>query len=158
MSVTFAVDAIHTGEFTGDCYASGESVEVFRVADYAAALVALAEHKSVCDECRWYGIYPRIVLDVDESLNVANLNAVRLAEALGFALGEDLCGSMDAETFLLHVIAAAGEGPALIPTETFQESGTATLIVGGFTITDYLDDLHSIATEAVRLGREVTWG
>lgn len=157
MSVTIAVDWVPTGEFTGKCWAGEEPVEAFRVEGYPAALDAIAAHKAECVECDAYGIYSSPVADVDLSMNLANSNALSLASVLGIDLGEDLAGSIDAETLLLHLAATPGEGARYVPSTVEKIENGPTVITGQFDAGNYYDRLHEIATEAQRLGREVVW-
>lgn len=164
MSVTFAIDAVPTGAFTGECWADGEPVEAFRAESYDDALLAITRHRMGCPECDAYGIYATPVMDVDSddlAVNVANINARTLGPILGVDLGEDLCGSMDAAAFRSAVLGAmAGQHSPIEPYAGGASifGGGARVIDCGFDADNYLLPLLALSTEAARLGREVTWG
>lgn len=172
MSVTFSIESLPTGEFTIGCYDAekGADVEVARADSYEAILVERAAHMLVCDECSAYGCYSRPVMDVSDDLdvNVANTNARMLLVALGLNEGEDgdLCGTVDGEQFLGAVLLAmasdrddTGVAPAVIGGREVGQSG-ATMVDCGLRpgyFADRFGALHALATEAVRLGRAVTF-
>jgi hypothetical protein len=105
-------------------------------------------------------------------VNMTNVNAVRVADALGFSLGEDgdLYGSMCATKFMGHVLVALALAPAdegmpsheLAPGDPGRPewSGQARWIVGerrpGY-LQDRLAALHALAEWAVANNVPVQW-
>jgi len=158
MSVTFSIEALSTGVFTAACYASGESIEAFRVDGYEAAKAALVAHKAECSECECYGCYINAVLDVEGGeVNVANANARHLGVVLGFDFGDELCGSADPSVLLGHVLPAMAFGREPVAAHETKIPGRATFIDCGFDADDYLARLADLCVEAERLGRKVVW-
>lgn len=166
MSVTFTIEAIPTGAFQFTCFASGdEVVHPLQAGDYEAAVVEVAAHKLLCDECGAYGAYVEAVMDIDRDLgvNLANSNAIRFIAVLGYAVDlNDLCGSATGEDFLGRVLIALADDvddSAVADVVTRGAKG-ATLIEGGTRAgyrTDVLTRLHDLAAEAHRLGRDIHW-
>ena len=159
MSVTISIEAIHTGFFTADCYASGEAVQVFRIEGYEAAVAALVSHKAECSECECYGIYTRAEFDLDdEGINLANGNARLLGEVLGFDFGDDLCGSCDPDALLGAVLPfiALDHAPQ-VPGYTERQQNGATFVRADFDASRYLTRIADLCVEAKRLGRGITW-
>jgi hypothetical protein len=161
MSVTFSIEAVTTGIFTGTCWESGDPVEAFRVSTYDAALEAMIAHKDACPECDAYGIYPSPVFDVEgHEVNLANANARHLAAVLGMDLGEELCGTMDAAEFAGYVLVAlAQEHSPIAPYESNASIlGVGPRVIdGGFDANRYLAPLADLAAEAQRLNRMICW-
>ncbi len=111
-------------------------------------------------------------------VNVSNVNAVRIAESLGFRLDPDhdgdLFGQMDASVFLGHVLMALALAPADEGMPAFELSpgdsagilgvvreGGPRIVMGarrpGY-LQDRLRELHALAGWAVANGEEVQWG
>ena len=167
MSVTFTIEAIHTGEFDVRCWdydaaeAAGSEVgyRVIRTAvlGYDAAVSAGRAHAAECAECsHGLSIVARFDID-DDGVNVANTNARHLGLTLGLDLGDDLCGSLPAAEFLGYVLVALAAEHTVFAGGEYRGAGGARVIEGDFDATRYLDRLAALATEADRLGRSVCW-
>lgn len=158
MSVTISIEAVSTGVFTAACYATGERVEAFRVEGYEAAVEALVAHKAECSECECYGCYINAVLDVEgDEVNLANANARHLGAVLGFDFGDDLCGSVEADVLLGHVLTALAFDREPVAAYTTKTEGGATWVDCGFDADRYLSPIADLCVEAQRLGRRVVW-
>jgi len=167
MSVTFSIEANTTGEFVIACFDAerGEDIEVARADSYEGILVERAAHMLVCEECQHYGCFSRAVVDVSEDfdMNVSNMNARILFNALGIDGGEDLCGMLDAEQFqgaLLLAMAEDRDDSGVPSAEVAPGRPGATMIDCGLRpgyFADRFAGLHALAAEAVRLGRPVVW-
>lgn len=158
MSVTFSVAAEPTGEYQVKCLSSDRVIAWGR--SMSLVRVAAASHKTECSDCNIYGNFVNAVLDVSESfeLNVSSMNASLVLARLGIdTLDGDLSGSADASDFLGRVILALESGD--------DDSGVSDVHEGNLThcgvpagyYTERLTTLHEIASEALRLGRRVTW-
>lgn len=159
MSVTISIEAVHTGAFVGECWASGDPVEVFRIDGYEAACAALVAHKAECSECACYGLILRAVFDVDdEGVNIANGNCRLLGEVLGFDFGDDLCGSCDPDALLGAVLPfiALDHAPQ-VPGYTERAQNGAVFVRADFDASRYLTRIADLCVEAKRLGRGITW-
>jgi hypothetical protein len=162
MSVTFQVEAIHTGAFAISCWETGSEVEVARAGSYAAISDELIVHKAGCDECAAYGCYPAAVLDVDVSVNFANGNARALGFALDLELGEDLSGEVAAEELLARLaIARALDTGSQVVRPTVDARGAGARMIECGIDADYVasafERLEHVATVARDLGRPVQW-
>lgn len=167
MSVTFTIESNPTGAFTLSCYDSAQGeVEVARADSYESILVERAAHMAVCEDCQHYGCYSSPVMDVDDSLdvNLANTNARMILVRLGLDGDDDLCGMLSGEQFLGAVMIAqatlSAESDAVVSAAVLSSPGQATMIdcgtPEGYT-SGVLARLADLATEAVRLGRDVAW-
>jgi hypothetical protein len=158
VSVTFSVEALPTGQVAFDCffatYGPFDGLE--------AGQVALATHVETCEECDLYRPALRPVMDVEASVNMANANAAMLMGILGLEVGEELCGSVDADTLLASALLALAEDRDSAPVADAVEkiSGGPTIVHCGLP-QDYTDmrlrAIADIATEAKRLGRTIVW-
>lgn len=167
MSVTFTIEANPTGTFTIGCYDPEQGdVEVARADSYEDILVERAAHMAVCEECGAYGCYAQAVMDVSEEfdVNVSNMNARTLLDALGLDGGDDLVGGMDAETFLgavLLAMASDRDDSGVAPVDVYAGIGGGARVVDCGLRPGYFADrfgaFYALATEAVRLGRDVVW-
>lgn len=166
MSVTFSIEGNATGAFTADCYAD-DALTVLHGESYPAIVATMTAHKAACDECASYGIYSRATMDVPEHLdvNVSNVNARMIAVALGVDVESDgeLVGRMTGEAFLgsvLLALASDRDDSGVRPTEVAPGARGATMIDCGQRAgywAETLGNLHALALEAVRLGREIHW-
>lgn len=168
MSVTFAVatsnDAIRVFRLT---------CEVFGVlGDWTGIENAYSEakaHALVCTDslCASYGADVDEVSDLPAEINMANANATRVLEALGYLTDDqDLSGTDDAESFLGRVLIALAVAPVDegVPA---RELVTAEQLIGGGRQIDcgrpagylqtHLEHLHELAQEALAAGQAVTW-
>lgn len=168
MSVTFQIESLPTGAFEAQCYDEGRNTVVASADSYEGVLVQIEAHKALCEECAAYGLYSQPVMDVsgDLDVNVSNVNARTLLVALGIAADDDLSGVVDGEQFLGAVLLAmasdrddSGVAPAVVGGREVGQSG-ATMVDCGLRpgyFADRFGALHALATEAVRLGRAVTF-
>ena len=125
----------------------------------------------VCADCAAYGMYPEADVDIDVEhleVNLANTNARMILHILGLD-AEDLSGCAPAEQFLGAVLLALAEDrdhrcvPAVeMPRacdDTGREVGARWIDCGlrpGY-VAETLANLHALALEAARLGRDVYW-
>lgn len=165
MSVTFTIESIPTGAFQFECHAGHEAIRIpLQAASYETAVVELAEHKAQCETCGTYGACVQGVNDIDDELdvNVSQANAVVLLNALGLPV-EDLSGSAAAQDFLGRVILAladVGDDTGIAATVTRSNPQGMTFIDCGVRPgykADVFGRLFELATEAVRLGRDIGW-
>lgn len=166
MSVTFQIESLPTGKFTFDCYGKGYSErETFGPFDsYDEALLAVTAHKMQCTECDCYGCYANAIMDVDDELNLSNTNAVMVLDILGIETDFEhgIVGSMKAEDFLGHVMVAMAQerDNAAVPATVDAQQGRATFVDCGLPegyVAERLVILADMATEAMRIGRDITW-
>lgn len=180
MSVTFSIESLPVGTFVIECMdtydeETGAFTVVAKADTYEAILIERAAHMLVCDECAHYGCYSKPVMDVTEDfdVNVSNMNAVTLMRALGFdvdAMEGDYYGNIDGEDFLGRVLVAmaeerddSGVRPVVVGGVDFdgtRVSRGATMIDCGLPegyFSERFGALHALASEAVRLGRNVVW-
>lgn len=161
MSVTFFIEGNTTGQWRAECHESG-TVWV----DWSPGLLKLkaASHRTKCEECSAYGIHPYPVLDVSDELdvNLANQNARMVLDRLGLSEGGELCGTVPADVFLGAVMLAMSSDRDDSGIPAYDISGgygprmiDCGLPAGYFTQT--FERLHNLATEAVRLGRNVVF-
>lgn len=165
MSTTFAIDSVPTGAFTAYCFE--QDLTLGPVEGHDAILSLIVAHKETCEECAHYGLYSEAVMDVTSGLdvNLANGNARLVLTILGLD-SEDLCGATTAEDFLGRVLLAMAEDrddtgvrPAVVSGREVGTSGPTMVDCGirpGY-FADRFGALHALATEALRLGREVVW-
>ena len=161
MSVTFSIEGNPTGQFTATCY---ENDVVYGPCSYEEISSKIAIHQHHCSECGHYGMYSTAVLDVPEGLdvNLANTNARLILAMLGLDDGEDLAGTVDGVTFLSAVMLAAAEDrddTGVAPAELSSGVGARMVDCGlrpGY-FADTFARLADLATEAVRLGRSVSF-
>lgn len=168
MSVTFAIESIPTGAFQFACHDNeAPAMILLRAATYDAAVQELAAHKESCATCGAFGACVQAVMDIDDSfdVNVSQSNASVLLEVLGL-IGEDpsdLYGAATGEAFLGHVLLALAEDrddSGAGWTTSHQGARGMTFVDCGRRpgyFADVLGRLHELATEAVRLGREIHW-
>lgn len=161
MSITIDIDAVATGEFRVTCPAN-EDAPVGTFNSREAAEAAVTVHAAVCEDCNAYGNWPTPVLDIEtDGVNMANGNAVLIFAALGIEF--DWAGSMPGAEFLGHVLIALGmprDDSGVEPVE-WRGAGGATHVDCGVRagyVGQRLGQLADLATEAARLGRDVTWG
>jgi hypothetical protein len=166
MSVTCTVESIPTGAFQLECHAGHEAIWIqLQAASYETAVVELAEHKAQCETCETDGACVAAVNDIDDELdvNVAQANAVVLLNALGLPV-EDLSGSATAQDFLGRVILAladVGDDTGIAASVSRSNPQGMTFIECGVRPgykADVFGQLFDLATEAVRLGRDIEWG
>ena len=156
MSTTWQIESLATGTYTVTCWADGQ--EIGR-GTYAEALAIYAGHVPTCLDCT--GQRPLVdgINDVDVTVNLHTANAAMVAEMLGYSDQDpsDLYGSDTGEGFLAHVLTAIALDvtdpgvPAVVEANWCNGSrrpGRRQEILG---------ELHDLAREAVRLGRDVTW-
>jgi len=161
MSVTFSIEGNATGAFEAECY---DSAMVLKADDYDSILLAITRHKMVCEDCEYGGMYSRAILDVpaDLDVNMSNVNAAMVGARLGFDMS-DLSGSATGEDFLgrvLLAIAADLDDSGIRATEVTPGARGARMIDCGVAagyFGERFGQLHALASEAVRLGREVHW-
>lgn len=165
MSVTFTIESIPTGAFQFECHAGLEVIRVpLQATNYEAAGAELAEHQEKCETCATDRACVAAVNDIDDEfdVNVSNSNAGMLLRALGLPT-DDLCGESSGLDFLGRVILALAEVrddagvPATVTRSnphgmTFVECG----LRPGYKA-DVFGRLFALATEAVRLGRDIQW-
>jgi hypothetical protein len=161
MSVTIFIESVATGVFTASCWASGSEVEAFRVEGYEAAQAALVAHKAECSECECYGCYLSAVVDIEGApeVNLANGNARRLGEVLGFDFGDELVGSCDPDALLGAVLPfIALDHAPVIPEQVEKVENGPTVVISEFDAANYLTRIADLCVEAKRLGRTILWG
>jgi hypothetical protein len=174
VSVTFttAFDESAPQVFTIEC-ADGVRRET-RTGDYGAIAALYSAHQLNCEneECRTYGPSLEMVGEFGPEVNVTNLNARLLLNALGLEGGLDLTGGCDAGDFLGRVLIALAIAPPdegvpshrMVPGETSPfgnvVEGGATMINCGRSegyLQERLVELEAVARWALAEGREVTW-
>lgn len=163
MSVTFGIESNPTGTFSVDCYHSGPVISRVSMEEAEAAR---ADHFLTCGECAMYGCFISADMDVEDILdvNLANSNARMILTRIGID-GEDLWGSMSSDDFLGRALVALGvvteEADAAVSPALLSAPGQAMVVdcgtPEGYT-SDVLTRLAALATEAHRLGRDITWG
>jgi hypothetical protein len=163
MSVTFDIEANPTGAFNVVCLAQDVVVATAHSYDEARALTP--DHEINCRDCMDYGATVRAVVDVDvEGVNVNNANAALLLGALGYDFDpSDPWGMDSGEGFLGHVLVALAEerDESAVPAVVDARPGRSTWIECGLSegyVGMRLGELHALALEAARLGRDITWG
>jgi len=170
MTVTFSIESLPTGAFFIACYdeGTGSDVEIARADSHEAILVERAAHMLVCEECAHYGCFTQSVRDVSDELdvNLANTNAAMILSALGLYEDSDeggLVGTVDADVFLgaiMLAMASDRDDTGVAPANLYEGQPGATMIDCGLRPGYYAEtfgNLHTLATEAVRLGRSVTF-
>lgn len=178
MGVQFRIDSVHTGEWAFECW---DGLAETRAPSREAAEAAGVAHAALCEECRDGGVqtYPLSDISDDLLVDVSEANAGLVLARLGLGRNEydEMVGSAAADDLLgrvllalagnegddgvapvafrvrsgrtvdsVHDVAAAGEGAL------WHDAG---LRPGYFA--SVLGDLHALAVEAARLGREVLW-
>lgn len=172
MSVTFSIEFLPTGKFTFTCY--GEGYDAQRTfgpfASYDEGLLAATAHRMTCTECDIYGVYVTAQMDIGDEfdVNMSNRNAVMVMDVLGLDADPEtgLCGSMKADEFFAHAVAAVAVEQAVgdraaRPSLTTKHEGGPTVIDCGLPedyVVNRLSQLVTLAEEAQRLGRDITWG
>jgi hypothetical protein len=168
MSVTFFIDGNPTGWYTAVCYPryDGTQVEVVRADSWSVANDLCDEHVMTCTSCATSGIYVREEMDVSDEfdVNLANTNATMMLSVLGIEADDyDLAGAMAGSDFLGRVLMALAEDrdDSGVSDVVEKSDGHATMIYCGLPAgywTERLNDLHDLAREAAKLGRDVIWG
>ncbi len=162
MSITVAIEALPTNTFEFYCYEVEQSFSDYT--SYEAAKIAATAHQQECDTCS-HGVCVSAQVDVDESVNLSNRNAQIVFQAMGLSLGEeDWTGNLPAETVLGAALLALANDKILDnPVSPISEATHAggVFFVEGFTDEDVrlrLQWIADLATEAMNLGRSITWG
>ena len=168
MSVTFAPEFVDS-EHTIRCWC-GQSQSTLTFPTRQAAYEALTNgaHGLTCPDeycaAEYRPGYPTPVNETPE-VNMSNVNADMLLEALGIGIGEDFsdycCGSMDARDFLGRVLLAQALTPldAGIPAHALPGTNARVINCGrpaGYT-QDRLDALHKIGMYAFQHNLKVVW-
>jgi len=173
MSVTFSIEAIYTGKcritaFGDDVCEAARQAVGRTFTDRREAYAIVREHDGAMDDC-WprdcaSGLLIEGIYDVDaEGVNFANGNARVVLEFLGID-SPDLLGSMGGGDFLAACQVAMATGTPVVharpATETVGDRGARFVDFGidEAGIVGRVSMLADLATEAVRLGRDVTWG
>jgi hypothetical protein len=183
MSVTVSIEGNPTGSFVAECYDTvlEREIVVAEADSYEGILVQIEAHKALCEECAAYGLYSKAVLDVDDSLdvNMSGTNAATVLARLGFATNEygETCGTVPGEEFLgavMLAMAADGDDSGVESLAIRARSGRVVEHAGDVAVkgegavfvdcgvrpgyyADVFGRLHTLATEAVRLGRSIQW-
>ena len=164
MSVTFAVEAVPTGEFLFRCYEDlDRPVDFGPFTSRDEAVAAISAHKDSCVECSCYPPLTEAVSDVDDIsiVNVSNANARMILSIAGLD-DEDLWGSMEADEFLGHIMVSLAEERDHSPVApmVFQGQGPTIIDCGlpaGYT-EHRLSELADLAVHAKNRGRRIVWG
>lgn len=164
MTTTFTIEANPTGKFEITCYQPDTGDTIVATADsYDAILVERAAHMAVCEDCQAYGCYTQAVMDAPTHLdvNLSCFNARTMLTVLGLPDSEELCGTADGADFLGRVLLAMATDRDDTGVASVEVGGPgARMIDCGLPAGYYADRfaaLHTLATEAVRLGRDITW-
>ena len=161
MSVTFDIESLPTGDYrlSPSCDTKPRTHTT-----YDHALATLVRHKATCTDCEAYGCFIVAVMDIETpGVNLANTNARMLLHRLDIPEADDLCGSMDAERFLGHVLTAllgANADDPAVPAAEYKMPGSATFIDCGVHAGYFHEKLTALADLAIQartIGRDVVW-
>lgn len=168
MSVTFAVESVHTGRLIVKGYSWADDADVDETilatftddAEYQAYKGEITNRDLLWTGYDWFVEQESITADCP-SVNMANSNAHDVLTALGLDTA-DMCGGEAGATFRARVLVAMAQyegGDGLEP-YTIREPGRATWHFGGRPegyIAEKLASLLKVAESAESLGLEVVW-
>lgn len=161
MSVTFRPEEGTLLGWRAEHPCGARSTEVFPATREGCA--AASQAKVVCSDeyCDEYSVFVTPVYE-DEApeVNVSNVNARAILDALGHSLDADdeLCGGEDAESFMGRVLMAVAVAPqdAGVPTHHVTPNFIDCGRPEGY-LQDRLEALREVAEYAASKGREVVW-
>jgi hypothetical protein len=163
MTVTIAIESNPTTRFEFECVTQNVTVGPFPSVEDAQ--LGILVHVETCVDCADYAPLAMSVWDVEASVNLSNTNALTVFTTLGLSLASDdgeLYGVVPANTLLAaaHVALASDRRFDARATVVQSNTGGAHLTdcgVNATYVTERITELADLATEAVRLGRDITW-
>lgn len=100
-------------------------------------------------------------INLNAEVNISNINAVRVLDALGVQVGEDFsercCGNISAEDFLGRVLVAQALSGHDEGMPSFVLPSEGALQIQGARPEGYLDEVLGELAELASLGGEVRW-
>lgn len=161
------IETVGTGVFSYDCAVEGSVTPTY--ASFDEAVAEGQKHRRVCEECDTWGVWAREIQDVEgtEEVSFSNANAAAVFSFVGVKIDGyddgDFCGTINAGVLLAACqVALATETPVLFARPSHVSQNT----YGGRFIECGLDEeelivrvrkLADVASEGVRLGRDIVW-